>query len=376
MVISRKKAAEVYASSSRGHSAGLGQIRTMPLTSVRPVRCKLISLVAAACLLGTLWFASAAFGQDESDASAKFITFSMAGSSDTEAYAINSSGVITGFWLDTYGSRHGFVRDTQGNLNSFDPPGSYYTFSASINTSGTITGYFQASQYSPRHGFVRDPAGNITAFDPPGGYTTPESINDSGAITGFYSDSNGEHGFLRDPQGNITSVDAPGSTGTVSVSINSGGAITGGYYNSGSNLPHGFVRDPAGTFTLFDPSGGIETAPSVINRAGVIAGTYEDNAYRFHGFVGTPGVAITSFDLPGISFVNSVTGLNAAGTVIGSSYNYTYHGFLRHSLGRITEFDPPNSNATYPTGINDRGAITGYYYDTQKLIKASFLRVP
>jgi len=42
----------------------------------------------------------------------------------------------------------------------------------------------------------------FTTFDPPGSIETiPNSINPSGAITGYYFDGNIFHGFLRSRQG-------------------------------------------------------------------------------------------------------------------------------------------------------------------------------
>ena len=55
-----------------------------------------------------------------------------------------------------------------------------------------------------QHGFVRNPYGTITSFDPPeGNQTTTTSINDEGAIAGFYHYYVGGGppvGFIRVPQ--------------------------------------------------------------------------------------------------------------------------------------------------------------------------------
>jgi hypothetical protein len=54
-----------------------------------------------------------------------------------------------------------------------------------------------------QHGFVHNPYGTITTFDPPEGKadavisTQPTSINDPGAIAGFYGQA-GLTGFIRD----------------------------------------------------------------------------------------------------------------------------------------------------------------------------------
>src|SRR5438094_9836979 len=79
----------------------------------------------------------------------------------------------------------------------------------------------------------------------------------------------------------ITSFDAPGSTGTLPLSINPRGEITG-YYNDSGGVQHGFVRDGRGTFTSFDVVStatfqySIGTFPGSITPAGEFTGTYID----------------------------------------------------------------------------------------------------
>ena len=117
-------------------------------------------------------------------------------------------------------------------ITSFDAPDSTGTFPQSINPRGEITGYYNDSG-GVGHGFVRDQRGTFTSFD-----VIPFGINPAGEITG--SDGAG-HGFVRDQRGTITSFDPPGSIGTSPVSINPRGEITGWYIDSGG-LFHGFVR--------------------------------------------------------------------------------------------------------------------------------------
>jgi len=68
--------------------------------------------------------------------------------------------------------------------------------------------------------------------------TIPYWINAGGSIVGYYSDGVTFHGFVYDSSGNITTFDPPGSTLTVPESINQSGFISGGYYDSASLL-HG-----------------------------------------------------------------------------------------------------------------------------------------
>ena len=86
------------------------------------------------------------------------------------------------------------------------------------------------------------------------GGTVPNSLNERGAVTGFYFDRIllNPHGFVRDPGGTITTFDVPGSPETRPFSINDEGAITGSYAlvigGEGNFMPavlqvvnHGFI---------------------------------------------------------------------------------------------------------------------------------------
>jgi hypothetical protein len=120
--------------------------------------------------------------------------------SDTIPEGINAAGAIAGWYLNyldcTTLNTGGFVVSTDGTVTLFQPPGKIVTslhgvsntdpHSISINQAGDITGSYTDAA-GVQHGFVRNPYGTITAFDPPeGNQTTATSINDGGAIAGFY----------------------------------------------------------------------------------------------------------------------------------------------------------------------------------------------
>jgi uncharacterized membrane protein len=138
--------------------------------------------------------------------------------------AINAAGTIAGFYTMSYyyepgcnpESTGGFVMSPGGELILFQPPGqipelhdlavaSSFLSSPpwiSIDQAGDITGsYMDAAGYY--HGFVRNPYGTITSFDPQeSNFTTVTSINDGGAIAGYYSYDRGSLpavGFIRVP---------------------------------------------------------------------------------------------------------------------------------------------------------------------------------
>jgi uncharacterized membrane protein len=94
------------------------------------------------------------------------------------------------------------------------------------------------------HGFVRSATGTITEFDPPASSSTsPLAINNAGTIVGDFVDSSGQHGFVRSSTGTITVFDAPASSGTGPIAINSAGTITGGFVDS-SGQNRGFEVSP------------------------------------------------------------------------------------------------------------------------------------
>ena len=258
-------------------------------------------------------------------------------------------------------------------FTKFDPPGSIETIPNSMNRSGAITGYYFDGNIF--HGFVRSPDGTFTTFEFPGAPSTAAaSINATGVITGFYFDGNlVAHGFVRSPDGTLTSFDPVGSVNTEPVSINIAGEISG-IYSDANHVSHGFLRDPDGAVTSFDvPDSSAGTLVTGMNPSGEIAGYYNDwdeDPKPQLGFLRSPDGAYTTFALPACSSCGNVvstlpSAINAAGEIIGSFYRDDYgtvHGFVRQSGGAIIPFNAPCAGAsTFPNSINAAGVITGDY---------------
>ena len=101
------------------------------------------------------------------------------------------------------------------------------------------------------HGFVRNPNGQITTFDVPGAVphpgtyqgTYPNGINEGGTVVGYLREPAGVHGFVRNPNGDITTFDAPGANATRLYAINQVGAIVGSYLDA-AGISHGFLLNP------------------------------------------------------------------------------------------------------------------------------------
>src|SRR6266480_2061469 len=203
----------------------------------------------------------------------------------TYPFNVDPSGTIIGRTLDAGNVRHGFIRSPQGSYTIFDAPGAgtgpfQGTFPVSpliINPNGAIAGYYTDSS-DVSHGFLRDKNGAITTFDVPGAGTGAGegtfsyAISPTGAITGFYFDgADVSHGFLRDENGVITTFDVPGSgtdafEGTYGGGFTPNGTIMGNYFTP-DTLSHGFLRNTDGTFVTFD-------APDAGNVPGSLQGPY------------------------------------------------------------------------------------------------------
>jgi hypothetical protein len=165
-----------------------------------------------------------------------FITINAPGAPDlVNAQGVNDNGLIVGFYLGTDGQDHGFEANVQSAVGGqlagtaiADPtipnvpgePGATFVFSQilGINDNGIAVGYYGDSTTS-QHGFLYNTnTGQYTFLDDPseqfsgGGVEVTQitGINNSGEITGFYSDANGVfHGFVANPA--LTPVPEPAS---------------------------------------------------------------------------------------------------------------------------------------------------------------------
>ena len=336
-----------------------------------------------------------------------FVTFEApgagtSGGQGTAAQGINLQGEIAGYYVDSNYVYHGFVRTGRGDITIFDAPGAD-TFPYGDNPEGAVAGFYFDSN-GVYHGFLRSGRGNITPFDAPGAVDTfAAQINPAGVIAGDYLDAGFvSHAYLRTTDGKITPFDAPGAgtgayqgtmTGFIDC-INPAGAMTGYVIDAGS-VYHGYLRAPGGKVTTFDAPGagtgaGQGTFPAGINSFGAIEGNYVDAGNVTHGFVRAPFGTIYTFDAPGADTTPGNNGgtypqsINALGAISGyyRDANNVNHGFVRDARGRFRNFQAPgadttpgSNNGTFPYGMNDAGAITGYYQDAQG-VAHGFVLVP
>ena len=315
-------------------------------------------------------------------------TFDVPGATETDPWCINTLGAVAGDYEGADGSSHGFIRAPDGTITKFDPPGSTSTEIMSIDGRGTISGNFLRG--GVLHGFIRSPDGKLISFDPPGSiHTTVWSRNgEKGLVVGYYNDNAGlQHGFTRDLGGKITVFDAPGSSETFAYGVNSSGTVIGTYLD-GHRAYHGFLRDAAGNFTTFDAPGASSlpnrgTFATAINNAGVIVGGFSRPGGNppYRAFIRSPDGTILILDVrreTGRSLsVECAVNENANGDItscydqLGRSF-----GFIRTASGAIQKFKVPGSYNTVPLGINNHGAVTGYFLPSRTSRPSGFIRSP
>jgi hypothetical protein len=257
------------------------------------------------------------------DPDGNFYSVSIADFAGGNGSAINLWGAMVGNFLKLSEDQsvlfhyHGFIRNPNGSLTFFDPPGSQETdipSQAALNDLGTVTGDYWACSADLSsctvHGFIRAANGKYVSFDAPGasadgyagGGTYPQSINNLGEVSGFYGDANSVyHGFVRRADGWIVTFDVPTTctktssppadcafNGTFPSAVNITGRVVGAYYGEDGN-PHGFWRDADGSIRKFDfPGAGYFTLPGAINDWGQITGIVYDPNVVVHGLLVTP----------------------------------------------------------------------------------------
>jgi hypothetical protein len=137
------------------------------------------------------------------------------------------------------GAVHGFVRDRNGQISTFDVPFPYLHAVTDINDRGQTVGFYDTPS-RPGGGFPREPYSEITPIDVPGAgtFTFPFAVNNSGQVVGYYADEdtrfnpdgtippNKVHGFLWD-EGRVRRFDVTDSLATFPYGINNRGQIVG-----------------------------------------------------------------------------------------------------------------------------------------------------
>jgi uncharacterized membrane protein len=283
-----------------------------------------------------------------------FTTLDYPGAVFSAATEINNSEQITGWYIDTAGTYHGFLLGS-GSFNSIDFPGAAHTSALGLNANGDVVGAYNLKEV----GLSKD-----------------------------------VHGYLL-RNGVFTSIDFPGAAETRAIGINSAGDIAGIYTDQKQGKHHGFVLS-AGVFTSIDFPGSAYTDVWKINDNGQIAGRYLTSGNeKFHLFLWTGGSFVAAPDFTGAAQMSPTSvcshhsGMNGAGDIVtgycdakpvqqngalNDNMLSNLHGLL-WSGGLYTSIDFPDAIGTVAYGISDGGNIVGSYQDMDGRFHG-YLRTP
>jgi hypothetical protein len=273
------------------------------------------------------------------DAAGNFTTFDAPGAGTgfdqgTFVEGISEGGEICGTYADSQSHDHGFLRDVSGTITTFDVSTALATFASSVNDSGQVAGDYYPNIYPYGYiGFIWTTSGPLTTFAPvKATYVESAKINALGEVAGWFESIEGRRGYYRDASGNITAFDASPSAATYVEAMNDSGAITGFFTDAVGY--HGFVRQGK-SIIQFDINGGGITEGQAINAGGTVAGWYTDANGASHAFtrdkLGNVTLIDVSYAGTRINQGTFATGINATGEVVGNFVGPAgnQHGWLR-----------------------------------------------
>lgn len=263
----------------------------------------------------------------------------------------------------------------QYNYMQVDVPGAVFTELSGINSWGqTVGGYVDGS--GTFHGLLRNINGSIVTIDYPGAiFTGANGINSRGDIVGRWDDSNNiTHTFLRTSQGTITSFDPPApcvpttadnESPTTAHGINDLGDIVGRCADA-SDKELGWLLRHDGSFSILDNPSFFSTDSWWIDNTVKIVGDYSDADGFVHGYTWTETDGFTPVDFDNQPDT-AVRGINQRGDISGIYFDgFTIHGFLRLKNGTDFTIDPPGSTNTGSTVVNNSGILAGDYTDADE----------
>ncbi|HYP06809.1 MAG TPA: hypothetical protein VER03_11310 [Bryobacteraceae bacterium] len=274
----------------------------------------------------------------------------------SEAFGINSAGVVAGRAIDAQGSSQGFAYESFAQSFGSDSD------ARGINSAGEVIG--------TRGGYATVWRGGSPETVPTlgGNSSYGLGISDAGHVTGASVRSDGElHAFLAF-NGHLVDVGTLGGTWSAGYSVNNSGQVVGVAETAGGNMS-GFRWDESSgkMQQLTGPGGSIDTRAFAINSSGMVAGAALNANGQYQAALWDSEGSVLDLG----SFGNSGSfayGLNDSGSVVG----YTFDSLGRQRAFVWTEgmlFDlnsmveAPGWSFTAAYGINSQGQIvgTGYY---------------
>ena len=211
-----------------------------------------------------------------------FKTHDFPDSQGTYFYALGNNGVAAGHYIDSDGLFHGVILEN-GELRQYDFPHSVETeIYGYSDSTGALTGSFVDAS-GVRRGFSGD-----TIVERPGASATyADFVSWTGHIVGSYVDTAGiYHAYMRSSFGRFLSIDLPNALNLEYFflhGLNRTRTVVGRAKAVG-DVPRTYVGTPLNLKELHFP-GAVSTEGWNINEDGSVVGHYDSADGRRHGFI-------------------------------------------------------------------------------------------
>jgi hypothetical protein len=255
-------------------------------------------------------------------------------------------------------------------------PGDTFTQLLGINNNSIVAGYHGSGldPANPNKGFTYSAVSNTFTAEnyPNSAQTQVIGINDAGYTSGFWVDSKGNNYGFYQFNGRFYNVVYPGTTFNQLLGFNNNDIATGYSQDSAGNFhPYSTTVSPA--YISYLLPGTVSAQATATTNTGAVVGFYIDSKGVTHGFQFLNG-NFHSLDYPGATATQCL-GSNDANWIVGSYTDASgnSHGFL-HVGSTFTSIDDPNGvGTTVVNGINNAGAIVGFWGNTAAGVSHGFI---
>jgi len=221
-----------------------------------------------------------------------YTTFTVPGSSGSEANNISASGLVTGDYNSSGAPEQGYVYNpATSTFTSVSVPGAFATSAWGVDAAGDVTGWYVSASSGKNIGFLLH-NGTYSSFQISGALDTlPQAMNSGGLIAGVSLSSDfSETAFVGSPSSGFQILNVAGSTGIVGQSINNFGQVSG-FYMDAAGVDHGFIATPAWLPTRTTTSGAFAFNVGVTPNSEIFIDAGSVTSYQYQTGTGNPNFA-------------------------------------------------------------------------------------
>ncbi len=316
-----------------------------------------------------------------------FTTYDFPEAQGTYFYALGNNGVAAGHYQDSNGLYHGVILGEDGELRQYDFPGAVETFIYGYSDStGVLTGSFIDAS-GVRRGFSGE-----TIIEVAGALeTSADFVNAQGSVVGNYIDANGLYRlYIRLKEGRLAIFDYldPSTLEYFFLHGINDVRIVVGRAKAIGDIPRTYVGSfLRGLHELRVPDS-VSTEGWNINQDGSVVGHYDTPDGRRHGFIAKPtedaaayvsdapgaippidvNYTFETIDVPGVEFLE-LTASSDFEDYAGNTRSADGGKMIAFTLidGVFTTYDFPGSKNTYFFAFGNNGLAAGHYEDSNGL---------